>query len=583
MQKKNTIASGALILLLANLLVKVVGMGFKIPLHHLLADEGMGYFNAAYNLYAWFFMISTTGLPVAISTLVAEQSAKKDAAQIGVILRMALALFFVIGLLGSGAMLFFASAFSDAAGMPQATLSVCALAPTLLFACLSGALRGYFQGKQQMLPTALSQVAEAVGKLVLGILFALYATGKGYPIHRVSAYAIAGVTVGSMLSVLLLALWKIFERDTMIVDKNRVSAPLCIPKRLFALVRVALPVTLASSVLSLTSVLDTVLVPARLQYGAGYAPQAAVALFGNYTTLAVPLFHAPTILLYPITCALLPALSAAGAAGDTGQVDILRRGGMRAVAMLSLPTTLGLSLFAEPILRLLYRADSAALAAPQLSVLSVGIFFYGTVAVTNAFLQAGGKAWCLVPSALCGVLVKLVVTYLLTGVPQTAIYGAPAGTVLCYFTMAVCNLYAVRRSVGKLPDSISLYARPLAVSVLCVICGGAVYFGMRYFRIPTAICTLSGIGIAALSYGVGLLLLGALTEKELAMLPFGRVLARICTSKENRKDLRGQIGKERKQNERDPQTTGRKNKVRHGGSACDHGNPACARRMSVGR
>ena len=249
---------------------------------------------------------------------------------------------------------------------------------------------------------------------------------------------------------------------------------------------------------------------------------------------------------------------------------------MRAVAMLSLPATLGLALFAEPILRLLYQAESAALAAPQLSLLAFGIFFYGTVAVTNAFLQADGKAWLLLPSALCGVFAKLVTTYLLAGNVETAIYGAPAGTVLCYFTIAVCNLYAVHRNVCALPSAPALYARPLVASVTCVVVGGAVYFSSLALGMALYIATLVGVISATMTYGAGLLLFGALTERELGMLPGGRALMRVCAKKEIRKDLREQTGeKERKQNERDPQAISRENKVRNGGSACHYADPAC--------
>lgn len=493
--KRETPFFGALCLLIANLFVKVVGVGFKIPLHYLLSDEGMGYFNAAYHLYTWFFMISTTGLPVAISTLVAEARARGEKEGVRQLFTLARALFCGIGTVGTLVMCLFAGPFAALCGMPEAVHAMRALAPALFFSCLSGAYRGYFEGGGVMVPTALSQVAEAVGKLCFGILLALYAVSQNLPLAVVSAYAIAGVSAGCALSCLLLFVWGCCQRDR---TPRALPASRLPRARLWELVRVALPVTLASSVLSLTAVFDTLLLPHRLQSGAGYARAAAVALYGNYTTLVLPFFHLPTVLFYPITCTLLPSLTAARTRGNRTEMQKLIGGSARTLALLAVPAALGLSVFAEPILALLFSAESARLAAPQLVALSVGVIFYGVVALTNTLLQATGRAKCLVRSALCGVAVKVAITWYLAGSAATGIYAAPLGTVFCYLTIAAVNLFMLGDEGHALAPHLLL--RPLLAMLPALAVGGTLYLFLSVRACVPALATIFAIAVVAVLY-----------------------------------------------------------------------------------
>jgi len=154
-------------------LVKTIGLLFKIPLHDYLGDEGMGYFNAAYTIYTWFYMISTAGLPIAMSVLVSKSRAKGNFNQVKKILRLSLWLFFIVGSVGMLILALGSGMFAALIKVERANLCILAIAPTLFFVCLTSAYRGYFQGHQIMWPTAVSQMIESVGKLVLGITVCL--------------------------------------------------------------------------------------------------------------------------------------------------------------------------------------------------------------------------------------------------------------------------------------------------------------------------------------------------------------------------------------------------------------------------
>ncbi|MBQ5389670.1 MAG: oligosaccharide flippase family protein, partial [Clostridia bacterium] len=148
-QKTSTklFVNGVLILTISNILVKAIGLLFKIPLHDILGDDGMGYFNAAYTIYTTFFMVSTAGLPVAISYMISRSRAAGNFGQVKKIMRIAFAVFFVIGAVGSCALFFGAGFFSEnVAKIPESKYCIMAIAPTLFFVCLTSAFRGYFQG-----------------------------------------------------------------------------------------------------------------------------------------------------------------------------------------------------------------------------------------------------------------------------------------------------------------------------------------------------------------------------------------------------------------------------------------------------
>jgi stage V sporulation protein B len=151
------------VLTLSTLVVKLIGLLYKIPMMRYLGEEGMGYFNSAYEIYTFFYILATAGLPVAVSILVAERAEKGSLLGVKRIFSVSLALFVVLGLAGTAVLYFGAEKFSELIENSGALLSIAAIAPMVLFVCVSSAVRGYFQGHQNMLPTAISQIIEAAG------------------------------------------------------------------------------------------------------------------------------------------------------------------------------------------------------------------------------------------------------------------------------------------------------------------------------------------------------------------------------------------------------------------------------------
>ena len=175
--KSRSFLSGASVLTVSAVVVKIIGLLYRIPMLSHLGTEGMGYFNTAYELYALFCVISTAGLPVAMSVLISRMESDGQTGGARRVFGISLALFAGVGLCGALLLWGLADAFAGLLGSPASAACMRAISPTVLLICLSSAFRGYFQGKRRMLPTAISQVIEAAGKLLLGLTLAAYARG----------------------------------------------------------------------------------------------------------------------------------------------------------------------------------------------------------------------------------------------------------------------------------------------------------------------------------------------------------------------------------------------------------------------
>ncbi|MBQ6677666.1 MAG: polysaccharide biosynthesis protein, partial [Clostridia bacterium] len=449
--------SGVVVLTISNLVIKAIGLLFKIPMHNFLSGEGMGYYNAAYQIYTLFYMISTAGLPVATSIMISESRSLGKIDQVKKIFKISLGMFFVVGFVGMALMLVGANAFSVHVIKNEPTaLCIMAIAPTLFFVCLSSAMRGYFQGYQKMLPVAISQLIEALCKLGLGIAFALYALNKygSEPgaLKYVAAYAILGLTVGAGLGMVYLTFTKmLFKSDKYDAEYLEESGEdhevTKASKFIKRIALIAIPITISSSVMSLTNLIDTVLIQNLLQSFRGFSRIDASTVYGNYTTLAVPLFNLPPVLVYPISYSLVPLVTAARTKGDHERAHRVMESALRVAILIGIPCAIGLCALSEPILSLFYR-DRAAITstAPLLSLLAPSTFFLCVLSITNAMLQACGRERKPLISMAIGAVAKIGANFALLifiGMP-----GTPISTFICYFTATVINMFFIKKYTG---------------------------------------------------------------------------------------------------------------------------------------
>ncbi len=535
---KKTFLSGVLLLALSTVSVKIIGLVYKIPMLSYLGSEGMGYFNSAYEIYALFCVIATAGLPVALSVMIAGALARGEHTVVRRIYRAAMLVFVLVGLSGSAIMLVFARRFCDMIQSENAYLCILSISPTVLLVCISSALRGYFQGYQRMLPTALSQLLEAVGKLVFGLLFASFALKRGYDTPAVAAFAGLGLTLGTALSLfyLLIEKWRLRfkeERADAAVSDEKYRS---IWRGLF---RLAVPMTLGASLVSMTKLIDMTMILRRLQ-SIGYTEVMANEAYGSYTTLALSVYGLIPTLVNAIALPLVPMLSAAIACGDRQKQEQMVRSSYRLTSLFAIPASLGVAAYARPILNLLFahEPEAVAVAAPLLSYLGVSVFLSCMITATNSVLHAYQSVKKPVIAMLAGAALKIVSAYFLIGNPDIALVGAPISTFLCNAAVVLLNLYFAS---GLCPfnDLKGVFVMPLISATLSVAASYGVYYLLTDHVGESVLITGLAIILAMLLYLIFSFLLGIITEEDIRSLPQGEKICTYIQSKNKRNRTKG--------------------------------------------
>ncbi len=462
--KPDSFLRGTFILTAAGLVVKVLGAACRIPFTRLVGSEGVGLYQMAYPIYATLLALSASGLPVAISLLVAEKGALGDrlgARQtffLSLILLCLLGLFLSLGLFELAPYL-----ATEVLGDVRAYYPLVAAAPAVLVISIVSAFRGYFQGWQLMWPTALSQVVEQVVRVGTVFWAALVLLPRG--VEFAAAGATFGAFTGGFGGLLVLCgvfLW--FEKGAQIKHPPRKihRAPLggtaLLLKRLFAY---AFPISAGSFVLPLVQTIDTVMIPSRLRT-AGYTIREATSLFGELSGMAGTLVYLPAIFTVSLANSLVPSIAAALARGNRKEIQQRVTAAMRITIILCLPAAVGLGVLATPINALLFGAPGAGLITAWLAPAA---FFSGLQQTTSGALQGLGFTWLPVVSLLIGCGVKVICNYYLTVLPALGIKGAALGSVFGFLTASLLNHLALRVLI-KHGGFMSSLPRPLLAATI---------------------------------------------------------------------------------------------------------------------
>ena len=509
--RRQNFMGGAAILAGAVAVTKLLGALYKIPLGNLLDREGMAHFYAAYNIYSLLLVLSTAGLPVALSRMVSRAAAQRRYGAVRRCLHLGLALLAALGLVCSAVMCLLPEALAAALHDPDAAPALRTLGPAVLLVCLSAALRGYSQGLGDMVPTAAGQVAESAGKLLIGLGLCLYLLRQGAGTDLCAAGAIGGVTAGAGLGLLVTAL--LLPRRAALPEVRDV--PPASSRVLRELLRTGIPITVGAAGMSLITLRDTL----------GYTTAETTALYGEYT-FGMTLFMLPPSFIYPLSVSLMPAVSAALTRRDRTAAGKAAGAALKLTVLAALPAGVGLSVLAGPILQLLYPAvpETAEAAAYHLTFLGLACVFVCLMVATNGVLQAYGHPLLPVISLLCGGVLKIVTNYLMVGDPATGIRGAAVSTLYCYALIAVINLAAIARLVPERPGYISLFAKPVLLTAVMALAARSGY-GLFCRLLPERWAVLPAVLLAAVVYVVLALAIGAVTRQDLQTLPKGEKLA----------------------------------------------------------
>ncbi len=451
--KGDGVLKGTLFLTISTLLVKLLGVIYKIPLSNYLGDEGMGYFNSAYTVFSFFYIICTAGVPKAVMILTGESKATGSIDEEKIV-GYSLTAFLILGSFMTAFLILFAPAISNLIGSKKTVYSLMTIAPSIIFVSLSGVIRGKMTAEMNFLSIAVSQIIEAVGRLSLGLIFAYIGIKNDLGIEIVSAFTIFGVTMGALFSLIYLFIcYKKVNSQKKKGQKNYISF-YDAKKTLRKLFKISVPITLSAAVMSLTNIIDLGLIMKRLT-SIGYTEAEASSLYGNYTTLAISMFNLAIALITPISVTFLPIFSKYSFVGKREELINSVNDSLKLSSLVGSPIMLGLMLYSEEILSLIFKNTEIKVGAELLFLLSPSIFFMFSLLIINSLLEATKELRAPIYSMLIGSAFKIIISYFLVSNPYVGIYAAPIGTVVSYGTALIVSLIIAEKKKGL---SISIFS-----------------------------------------------------------------------------------------------------------------------------
>ena len=526
---------GAAILSGAAIVVKIIGACFRIPLGNLIGGEGMGYYNAVYPAYTLLVVIATTGIPIAISRLVAEHMTEGDIGGAHRVFRVSLALVSVLGICFFAFLFFGASEITNRmTELSGAVYGMQALAPALIFVPIMAAFRGYFQGMQNMVPTGISQVVEQVFRVVFGLLCAYLFITMG--VEYAAAGGTFGATVGAAAGLVCILIFYSKYKNSNTFRARRAEAratrdaakAVSTGQIIKRIAWIAIPITVGASVMPIMYNIDVWVVPNRLVF-AGFDPVTARSLYGQLTGFAETLTNLPKVLTQAIAISMVPAIVRAWKQKDKESLDYNVTLGLRIAVIIGLPCTAGFMILSEPILLLLYpaRVEDAISAAPALAIFAIGVFFLSSIDALTSALQGIGKQMIPFINIAIGAGCKFIITFALTGIPVLNIKGAAIGTVCAYVVATVLNYRAVIAYTGVKFDLKLTFVRPLISTAVMAVVTAVVYYTL-VLVIDSRLATVCAILLAMIVYVIMVFVTRSIKGAELLLLPKGEKIYKIC-------------------------------------------------------
>ncbi len=590
-EKKQSVLNGAIVLIAGVLLVKVIGVLFKIPLTDIIGSVGRGYFSSAYEVYTPIFAISMAGLPVAVSRMVAENVALNKFREARQVFKVSQRIFLIVGLAGTAVLLAAAYPYTHLVqGVSSKSLpAVLCVAPSIFFCCYMSAYRGYYEGLRNMTPTAISQVIEALGKLLIGLALAkiIYSTGMSqYTANAVvfgtevaseqeavsivsplaAAGAVFGVTCGSILSNVFLMIYYKIKGDgftrVQLANSPKSAEGSVLAKNM---IKLAIPLVISALILNITNLIDTITIQSRLfsavdkdfqtvyemhkvamdraimlsRLDADNRTEVVKYLWGAYGA-ALDFRNLVPQITVQLGVSALPALAAAWAVKDKKNIVSTIETVIRIGMLIALPAGIGMASLAEPILTVIYGrgnfSDTIPVVVPILTAYGLATCIMAVSTPITNMLQAIGRTDIPVKSVIIGAICKLICNFVLVGIPGVNVYGAVVGTILFYVVIVSINLVSLIRVANVRINWVSVFLKPLLCAALCGLTAFATNALIcKIFPADTSesilnmgtVAMIIAVGLAVVVYVISLLVFKALAKEDVKSLPKGEKIAKV--------------------------------------------------------
>ena len=544
----NFVVQGS-ILAAAGILVRIIGMLYRMPLNDIIGKQGNGYYTSAYNVYNILLILSSYSMPVAVSKMISSRLARGEYANCRRILRVGLIYATVAGGAAAAILWFGADLFAELIKTPMSRYALKTLAPTIWIMAYLGVLRGYFQGMGTMVPTAFSQIIEQIVNAVVSVAAAglLFQTGLSLNAARGAedySYALgaAGGTIGTGAGALTALLFFILltattgNRALLSIKRKPGSGR---PRResygrlMYLLTITVVPIVISSGVYNCSNVVDNYLFGQgmdRLGYGAD-----EIAIFWGALGQYQLLFNIPVAVSNALSSSLIPSLTRAVSRGDRKQARARIASSIRFSMLIAIPAAVGITVLADPVCNLLFVSEDNSLLIRLSMAGSLAVVFYSLSTVTNAVLQGLNRMDLPIRHSAIALIVHVAVLELLLLGLKLGIYSVVIANIVFALVMCLLNGFSIRRAARYRQEIKKTFLLPALCSVFMGAAAYGVYRGLlaalpwaaRSGRVGMAVLVVPSVAAAMAVYGLLLVRLGAVNEEELREMPMGTRLTRI--------------------------------------------------------
>ena len=457
--KKQSLIKASLILGIAGIVAKFLGLFFRWPLIMLIGDEGVGYYQMSYPLYM-FFVAMASGVPVAISKMISEKKAKGDIEGIFVTLKESTILMMILGSGTTIALFVFAKPiinFVQWDTRSYYSLLGISFAPFII--SIMTIYRGFFQGLQNMTPSGVSQILEQIGRVIIGVGLAMILLPKG--IEYAAGGAAFGAAAGGVIGASYL--YDKYKKVRKEMWNKKVKSN---PEVLSTILKIALPISIGATVGTIMSLIDSILVPQKLLQ-AGLTSEKATILYAQLTGKANVITNIPLTLSIALGTSLIPIIAEKYIMNRREELESKVQLSMKMSMLIAMPCTLGLYFLAGPIMKIIFpgRYDGILI----LKYLSLAVPFIILTQTTTSIMQGIGHYIRPIINLFIGCIVKVILTFILVPMPEVNIYGAVIASISAYVLATILNLISLRKKLKLKFDVYKSFIKPCVAALIMII------------------------------------------------------------------------------------------------------------------
>ena len=542
------------ILAMAGILVRIIGMLYRMPLNDIIGKQGNGYYTSAYNVYNILLILSSYSMPVAISKMISSRLARGEYENCRRILRAGLLYATIAGGIAGCALWFGADLFAGLMKTPFSSYALKTLAPTIWIMAYLGVLRGYFQGTGTMVPTAVSQILEQIVNAVVSVVAAglLFQTGAAMNAARGAqnySYALgaAGGTIGTgagaataLIFFVMLTLSKgreVLGEETDPVhtaDGSGRAKAESYGRLMYVLTITVLPIIVSSAVYNCSNVVDNFLFGQGMDR-LGYTGEEIAVFWGALGQYQL-LFNIPVAVSNALSSSLIPSLTRAVSSGNQEETNQRIAAAVRFSMLIAIPAAVGIGVLAEPVSNLLFAGEDNSLLIRLTMAGALAVVFFSLSTVTNAVLQGLNRLDVPVRHAFLSLAVHIILVEVFLMIFHMGIFSVVFANILFAFMMCLLNGRSIARYAGYRQEYKKTVILPSVCSLLMGTAAWSIYKGLVFLcpallsggRLGMAVLVFPPVAVSMAVYGVLLVKLKAIDEKELKEMPMGTHLVRLC-------------------------------------------------------